>query len=148
MLNQNPADFNIPYVMRAFPADPAAGAQLVWPAPTRYMYELVTLEFRFVADANAANRTFDLYVQSGVASIHQMPLVDTIIASETHHYNMFQGCPVYGYEPIANHHMFPLPQRLVLNPGDILTVVATNIQATDQFDNVRLALNRWTLIGI
>jgi hypothetical protein len=98
----------------------------------------------FVADANAATRTFNVAMTDGNATIYTTGSITTATAGVTRNICAAPGNTggSSGGAPV----MLPLPSRgLVMLPGWVLSMGATNLQVGDQFSAIRILVDGYPL---
>lgn len=112
--------------------NPAAGSEISYTVPAYYTLELLSITFSLVTSATVASRSVHLNIQVSGATVYQGILNTSQAASTTRTY-FFQ----------AGHSLFtdfdnttilgPLPAKIIIPPGDIITTTTTNLQAGDDF---------------
>lgn len=118
-------------------ANPAAGAELDIPVPGSEEWVIESLAFRFVADANVANRVIALRaVQNAVAHFWTVPNASQA-AGSTLDYTAFSGVGASTTSATLATILWPA-NGLVLRPGQRLQSLTANIQVGDQFSAIRL----------
>lgn len=123
---------------------PAAGAGFVFPVDGRYYLRLITVFFRLVTDANAADRSVNIQYRNHddlPYLIAGAPVVQTASTTTDYAFQAFVGQSDW---PVASTVLVTLPPVLLVPTHDFI-ITAENIQATDAFTRVRFLYERfWT----
>jgi hypothetical protein len=126
---------NVPYLKTVILPNPAVATDLAIVAPGNGLWRVISVVFRLVTDANAANRFVQLTADDGSNVWWQAAAPEVQAASTTIDHGAYVGATtstlVVGVAAIA------LPaDGLWLEPGWALRSVTDNVQAGDQFSAV------------
>ena len=125
------------------PGNPAAGANLIYPLPAGYRYQLKSLIFTFVTDATVSNRNCILQVTSGVPNT---------LWEITQQYNHAANTTVtycfsdHGYSTstlMAARLYADVPVTMSLLAGWVVRTAINNLQAGDQLSVSAIVFHRW-----
>lgn len=123
-------------------ANPAAGAGLTYTVGGRYWERIVSVDFKLVADANAANRIVSLAYQDQDGREYARaasPFAQT--AAITTQYSFFVGGTQFGAAAAAAIGG-PLP-ALFLRPGHKLVLAIAGVQVGDQVSLFTMYVERF-----
>ena len=124
-------------------ANPAAGAGFVIPSYTGCRVRFVCARFRFVTDANVANRRVTVDISAGATSYCKAVSSGDHTASVTAYYSVWFGMN-NGIGSWSGNFFIGLPNILYLDSDNMnLAVTADNIQVGDQFSNIYTLCEIW-----
>lgn len=128
------------YLTQENGTNPAAGTYYAYNVPANVNMAFLSVQARLVTSATVANRRAALVIDTSLGNVYYKvaaPNVQT--AGQTIDY--FFQVAVTDRE-IAGSEMYSNINELPLKSGHILRVTATNIQAGDQFSNIKLFYKR------
>ncbi len=116
---------------------PAAGAEFTHTITANRVLHIFSLTFRFVTDANAANRTIGIIITHDGTSLIKFAAVASQTASLTRDYTFSQ---ISGLSPtlFSTAIFSPLPAELWVIGEDTIETETTNIQVGDQFSLISI----------
>jgi len=123
-------------------ADPVAGADFVTVQPDRVRWRIISLYARLANDANAGNRIVRLSIADGALVLMNIETSTDSIANETVNVNFYSGA-VAMVSASSRSMNGALPEKLLLNGGVTITSNTLDLQAGDQFTNIRLYVEEW-----
>jgi len=125
------------------PANPAAGANLIWPVPANKVIQVVSVQINLTTSADVANRLPCLQiVLGGVERMLFSPsFVQTADSTYMHIWSM--GVAPEDLTAAANIFSSPLACSFQAKPGESVQVRVINMDNTDQIFNVRIRYMDW-----
>jgi hypothetical protein len=133
----------VPLVKRVTPANPAAGANLIWTAPVNQITRLLQVNWSFVASVAVANRYPMLSINKG--GFISFRKIDTTVV-------VGSGAQVYYYCAGSSDNynswvaMRGLQPDFILNTADQLIISAINMDAGDTITNISITYESRFLI--
>lgn len=113
---------------------PAAGAEWELKAPGHAYWRVVSVFAQLVADATVASRFAEFIADDQTRTWFRQGTTGATTASETGLYCGHTGAVQATFASLEN---FPLPVAgLLLQPGNRLRTLTTNLQAADQWSNI------------
>lgn len=108
-------------------------------------FQLVLLVTEFTTDANVASRQvhLSLFAQGNLYRLVASSILHTASLTKTYVFSLGLWSLPSG-DGLTLH--LPLPHRLRIHEAHFLTLDATNIQATDKFENTRSIRNIWQTV--
>lgn len=125
------------------PSNPSAGAALEWDIPANARLEILSVDFLYEADANAADRLLQVWtVTAGQGEQHAVAKGNQT-ANEDCTYHFSVG--IAGEDDIGVHEIqsAALPTNMLVQAGDQIRIIAWNIQAGDQISAIVIRYKRW-----
>ncbi len=120
--------------------NPAAGAEWTRTVGSYQYWEILALHFTLTTSADVANRRPAIKI-AGVATTYlTIPTPATITASKAYKINCYKGA-IGTDDQIGLIQTVPLPDKLVLGPGAVISTVTTGIQAADQYSDILFTAN-------
>ncbi len=92
--------------------------------------EVSLIKIPFVTDANVANRTVNVIITIGSDIIYNIPINTDFTASATNEIYIGGGMD---YSTIGTYRFLPLPHRLPLPRGTVITTSTSGLQIGDNF---------------
>lgn len=123
--------------------DPAVATNWTYTVPIRLRVLLVSAKFTFSTDANVADRTIRINIQEGAHRLITTFVSQGIAANLIRNFNFFIGAPTSIAVAAGEDYIAPLPQKLYLGPGSIISSDIRAIQAADQLSTVIMRFHRW-----
>lgn len=125
-------------------ANPSAGSGWSFLLPQNFRYKLDSIFFLYVADANAADRQFDIDVSTVGGIQRSLTFNQLVVANDVHSHTFLAGAPdLSQVAPLIMSH--PLPLDLILSGNTNIVVSTVNIQVGDQFSSINLGLRKWPI---
>lgn len=129
------------YATTIIGVDPSAGSEYSYTLPPWFHLTVQHISFRFVTDANAANRYLHIIFDSGGTTLNRIQCINPVIASRTIDFNFYPQCVETAIVAL-NRNIVPMPEIRV-DYGAIITIQAVNIQVGDQISGIHiLSLNQ------
>jgi hypothetical protein len=135
-----------PVVRNIIGTQPAAGASISEACPTNARWELITVEYQFVADGVAGTRRLVLQLRSGGTLFGSLPASNTLAAGGVGNFLHAQNIPVL-VDITAGNYVGELPQRCFLRAADVFIVTGVGIDAGDQFFGPWYQVREWLEVG-
>jgi len=123
-------------------ASPAAGALFNVLPPTNVIWKLNSLQFMFVTSVAVADRLLRVDLFDGANTIGTIWSTFVHSAGVTRIYNLVDGFTGIPYS-IGEYVQFPWRSEIWLNSSFYLQITALNIQAADQFSEIRGRAEAW-----
>jgi hypothetical protein len=123
-------------------ANPSAGAEIVYTAPTNEFVRIGQIYFELVTDSTVANRTVHLVVDN-IDSDRRFDLASRSDQTASQTVTYTGGNFGVNQTVTDDAQMIALPQPFFLIGGATLETETTNLQSGDQFQNVALFLERF-----
>jgi hypothetical protein len=151
-MNASPAGLLLPVDRRGgfsevvLGASPAAGAGFSYQDSQGYATLLLSLTFRFVTDANAANRTVRVEYDDGNGSKFYRTVDGTVqTANTTAFWGFAVGQPSTDFD--TNNFLSAPLAPLFIYPGQKAQVNVTNVQVGDQLSQIVLLCEKFLPAG-
>lgn len=138
---QSPLDVE-PYLRTIAGTTPAAAAVISETVPTSVRWELLNWNFQFATSALAANRVHYLNALLAGAIVSSVVHNDTIPGSAIY-FCVYAPNLVYLTDRNNGKTQSPMPQRLVLTAGAVLSTGAIGMLAGDQFSSITYTVREW-----
>jgi len=136
-----PQMFGDPWI--ATPANPAAGANLIYTLPAGYRYQIMAVRMTLATDANVANRNLILQVTDAVPNTlwEVMNLINHAANTTTNYTFSDHGYSHTAF--FASRMIAACPIRMTLRAGWIIRTLINNVQVGDQISTAVLTFHRW-----
>lgn len=125
------------------PANPAAGANLIYTLPAGYRYQIMAVRMIYASDANVANRNLILQITDAVPNtLWEVMNLLNHAASTTTNYTFSD----HGYSHtafLASRMIAAIPVRMTLRAGWIIRTLINNVQVGDQLSGIAITLHQW-----
>lgn len=140
---QHPLDADIYQVLTIPISDPMAGAPLSYTIPANVRLEILTFDFTFTSDANAANRILKIMGNDGVTTNPTLfsGIIQTANNAWTYHFG--QGYQLTDLTANFDAVMQALPWGFALNSVNVLVAQPLNIQVGDTITDASIRVRRW-----
>lgn len=122
--------------------DPAGGGEFIHVQPARLRWRVISLKALFTADANAANRFFNLDLMVGGAVVLRMPVREEATAGQVWTINWFTGA-FYTPDTLSLNEAGLMPEKLLVNNEMMITSFTDGIQVGDQWSQIYLMVEEW-----
>lgn len=119
---------------------PAAGIDFTHTIPARRRWTLRALRFRFITDANVANRRLRILLDDGTNNFATIIAPSATVATSDVFFSLAPNFPVQ--DIINNNFLLPLPS-LALASGSHIKSSISAIQAGDQLSAIYLLVEEW-----
>ena len=123
-------------------ANPSAGNDFLSLLPNNKRYQISSLKFEIVTDANVANRYAFLQIMSGATVKAVIAPTVAQAASTTFTYQYFIDAHSELVKP-ANNQLMLLPASFYIPGNWNIQSNVLNLQAGDQIQNIELICNSW-----
>ncbi len=123
--------------------DPAAGADFIQTVPVGVGWDLFSILGRLTTSAAVANRAVRIILDDGANSLVLIPDAISQLANVVMDYTWAHGINSRGSNLGLNERGIDLPAGAILGAGYRIRSVVGNIQAADQWTNVRLLVREW-----
>jgi len=130
-------------LMVVSPADPAAGANLIWPVPANKVIQVVSVQINLTTSVDVANRLPCLQIVLGGVSRMQFSPSFVQAADLTYMHIWSMGMAPEDLTTAADIFSSPLACSFQAKPGESVQVEVINIDDTDQIFNVRIRYMDW-----
>lgn len=140
---KSPIDSNVFQVVTDTPADPAAGADFVWPTPANSRVEIVSVVFEIVADGTAINRQAQVNINNTVVDVQHSVAPGIQVAGETLEYQFAIDNDPLDLSGAYQLMTCKLAELLTMDPGDRFVSNVLNLQAGDQIQNIVIRFRQW-----
>jgi len=125
--------------------DPAVGDDLSWAVPDNARIQVTYLGFKFQTDANVADRR--LTVSANTGGLHQLHAGTTVLqtASLDWGWSFVAGLPQQLDLSALLRVYCPMSTMFLLEPGETLQTLISNIQATDHIYSIITRYKQWII---
>lgn len=139
----NPIDTAIFDILTIAPVNPAAGASLSIAVNLNARWQLISVEFVLVTDANAADRLITIEGDDGTDEFYGSAPTGPQTASQNIRYRGNTGIGQPFQMGTAGRIGFPLNTNFFLNTGDTLDILIGGIQVADQISDIVFRVKQW-----
>lgn len=125
-------------------ADPAVATNFVYTPSTRLIEQLISIIFRYIADANAANRSpvFNVTDSSGI--IMKFGTNQGQTASQDFNYSLTEAAGNFENGNLTpNYSQIEIPRNLIIPLDGTIASAFSNIQAGDQISAITVVTRVW-----